>query len=75
LPLLFEKSLQAQILIPLVISTSFGLMASTTMVLLVIPCMYMILGDLGIVENISVNPDARHNGKTHPPEQKNHSHI
>jgi multidrug efflux pump subunit AcrB len=75
LPLLLEKSLQAQILVPLVISTSFGLMASTTMVLLVIPCMYMILGDLGIVENISVNPDARHNGKTHPPEQKNHSHI
>jgi hydrophobic/amphiphilic exporter-1 (mainly G- bacteria), HAE1 family len=57
LPLLFEKSLQAQILIPLVISTSFGLMASTVMVLLVIPCMYMILSDLGIVENISVDPD------------------
>ncbi len=58
LPLLFEKSLQAQILVPLVISTSFGLMASTTMVLLVIPCMYMILGDLGIVEKILVEPDA-----------------
>ena len=54
LPLLFEKSLQAQILIPLVISTAFGLMASTTLVLLVIPCMYMILGDLGIVEDIPV---------------------
>ena len=52
LPLLFEKSLQAQILIPLVISTSFGLMASTILVLLVIPCMYMILGNLGIVEKI-----------------------
>lgn len=65
LPLLLEKSLQAQILVPLVISTSFGLMASTTMVLLVIPCMYMILGDLGIVENISVNPDARPDANTH----------
>ncbi|MDZ7761527.1 MAG: efflux RND transporter permease subunit [Desulfovermiculus sp.] len=53
LPLLFEKSLQAQILIPLAISTTFGLMASTVLVLLVIPCMYMILGDLGIVEKIS----------------------
>jgi len=52
LPLLFEKSLQAQILIPLVISTSFGLMASSIMVLLVIPCMYLILGDMGIVEKI-----------------------
>lgn len=51
LPLLFEKSLQAQILIPLVISTSFGLMASSVLVLLAIPCMYMILGDFGIIEN------------------------
>lgn len=52
LPLLFERSLQAQILVPLVISTSFGLMASTVLVLLAIPCMYLILGDLGIVEKI-----------------------
>jgi HAE1 family hydrophobic/amphiphilic exporter-1 len=53
LPLLFEKSLQAQILIPLVISTAFGLMASTVLVLLAIPCMYLVLGDLGIVEKIA----------------------
>jgi multidrug efflux pump subunit AcrB len=52
LPLLFETSLQAQILIPLVISTTFGLMASTVLVLLAIPCMYVILGDIGIVEKI-----------------------
>lgn len=53
LPLLLEKSLQAQILIPLVISTSFGLMASTVLVLLAVPCMYLVLGDLGMVEKIS----------------------
>jgi len=52
LPLLFEESLQAQILIPLVISTTFGLMASTVLVLLAIPCMYVILGDFGIIEKI-----------------------
>lgn len=52
LPLLFEKSLQAQILIPLVVSATFGLMASTAMVLLVIPCMYLIMGDLGLIEKI-----------------------
>jgi multidrug efflux pump subunit AcrB len=52
MPLLFERSLQAQILIPLVISTTFGLMASTILVLLAIPSMYLILGDLGIVEGI-----------------------
>ena len=50
LPLLFETSLQAQILIPLVVSATFGLMASTVMVLLVIPCMYLIMGDLGLIE-------------------------
>jgi multidrug efflux pump subunit AcrB len=49
LPLLFERSLQAQILIPLVISTVFGLLASTALVLLVVPCVYTILGDLGLV--------------------------
>ena len=49
LPFLFEKSLQAQILIPVVTSTAFGLMASTVLVILVIPCLYVILGDLGLL--------------------------
>lgn len=47
LPLLAERSLQAQILIPLALSIVFGLLASTILVLLVIPCLYAILGDLG----------------------------
>ena len=38
-PLLFETSLQAQFLIPMVVSMSFGLMFSTVLVLLVIPAM------------------------------------
>ncbi|MFA6931542.1 MAG: efflux RND transporter permease subunit [Lentisphaeria bacterium] len=50
LPILFERSLQAQILKPLVISSAFGLLASTLLVLLALPCMYMILGDLGWIE-------------------------
>ncbi len=53
LPILFERSLQAQILKPLVISTAFGLMASTVLVLLGLPCMYMILGDFGWIEKYS----------------------
>ncbi len=48
LPLLFETSLQAQILVPLVTSLAFGLMASTLMVLLVVPVLYTILHDLGL---------------------------
>ena len=47
LPLLAERSLQAQILIPLALSVVFGLLASTILVLIVVPCLYTILGDLG----------------------------
>lgn len=48
LPLLFERSLQAQVLIPLVTSLAFGLMASTLLVLLLVPAMYAILHDFGL---------------------------
>ncbi|MGF1757148.1 efflux RND transporter permease subunit [Photobacterium sagamiensis] len=45
LPLLFETSLQAQVLIPLVISIAFGLLVSTVLVLVILPCLYTILED------------------------------
>ncbi len=48
MPLLSEQSLQAQVLIPIAISICFGLMASTTLVLLVIPPMYVLLNDFGL---------------------------
>ncbi len=48
LPLLFERSLQAQVLIPLAASIAFGLMASTVLVLFVIPCLYAIFADFGL---------------------------
>ena len=48
MPLLFETSFQAQILVPLVTSLAFGLMTSTLLVLIVIPCLYAILHDLGL---------------------------
>lgn len=49
LPLLFERSLQAQIIIPLAVSIAFGLMASTVLVLLVIPALYLILADFKMI--------------------------
>ncbi len=49
LPLLAERSLQAQVLIPLAVSIAFGLMASTVLVLFAIPCLYSIWDDLGWV--------------------------
>ncbi len=48
LPLLSETSLQAQILIPLVTSLAFGLIASTILVLFVVPAIYAILDDFGL---------------------------
>jgi len=44
-PLLLEKSMQAQILIPLATSIIFGLLATTLLVLLVVPALYSILND------------------------------
>lgn len=52
-PLLAEKSLQAQVLIPLATSVAFGLIASTVLVLLVIPSLYAILGDMGLIASVN----------------------
>ncbi len=41
LPILFERSTQAQFLIPMVISLSFGILFSTTVTLLMVPCAYL----------------------------------
>ena len=47
-PLLFETSLQAQVLIPLVTSIAFGLLATTLLIILVVPAFYAILDDFGM---------------------------
>ncbi|MGB1109424.1 MAG: efflux RND transporter permease subunit [Gammaproteobacteria bacterium] len=47
MPLLLEKSLQAQILIPLATSLAFGLTAATLFALFLVPAMYCILNDFG----------------------------
>ncbi len=48
LPILSETSIQAQILVPLVTSLAFGLLASTLLVLFVVPSLYAILDDFGL---------------------------
>jgi multidrug efflux pump subunit AcrB len=45
-PLLTETSTQAQTLKPLVISVVFGLLASTVLVMIVVPSLYAIVNDL-----------------------------
>jgi hydrophobic/amphiphilic exporter-1 (mainly G- bacteria), HAE1 family len=49
-PLLLETSLQAQILVPLVVSVVFGMISSTFLTLLVLPASYCIMEDMGFVE-------------------------
>ncbi len=47
LPLLFEKDLQAQFLIPMAVTIVFGLMVATLWVLLLVPSLIAIQGDVG----------------------------
>ncbi len=44
-PMLLERSVQAQFLIPMAISLAFGVLFSTFVTLLLIPCGYMLLND------------------------------
>jgi len=50
LPLLSETSLQAQMMVPIAASIAFGIMSSTILVLVAVPCFYTILGDFGLVK-------------------------
>ena len=59
IPLTFETSMQATVLIPLAVSIVFGMFASTILVLLVIPCLYVVLNDFGLTANIDDGEVAR----------------
>ena len=43
-PLMLERSMQAQVLIPLAVSIVFGLLASTVLVLFLVPSLYAMVG-------------------------------
>jgi multidrug efflux pump subunit AcrB len=49
-PLLFEQSLQAQVLIPMAASLAFGLTTATLAALFLVPALYAVLDDLGFSE-------------------------
>jgi len=55
LPLLTETSLQAQVLIPLVTSIAFGLMAATVLILFLLPALYTIFDDFGLTARIEAD--------------------
>jgi predicted RND superfamily exporter protein len=45
-PLIFEKSTQAQFLIPMAVSLGFGILFATLITLLLVPVNYLILEDV-----------------------------
>jgi multidrug efflux pump subunit AcrB len=60
LPLLSESSTQAQFLIPLVASIAFGLMATTLLASIVVPCVMIILKDIKqLTSSYSMNKIAK----------------
>jgi multidrug efflux pump subunit AcrB len=46
LPILFERSLQAQFLKPMAIAIGFGVLFATLITLVMVPCLYLILEDI-----------------------------
>ncbi len=57
LPLLAERSLQAQVLIPLATSIVFGLLASTLLVLFLVPSLFSIFADLGLTSEEKIRSE------------------
>ena len=57
MPLLLEKSLQAQILIPLAASIAFGLLVATVFALYLVPTVYCILNDHNLLGSIEEQED------------------
>lgn len=52
-PLMFETSTQAQIMQPMVVSIIFGMITSTCLILFLLPSLYVILDDFGLVKKHS----------------------
>ncbi len=52
-PIIFERSLQAQFLIPMAVSLGFGVLFATGVTLVLIPCGYLMLDDIhGIIDRL-----------------------
>jgi multidrug efflux pump subunit AcrB len=46
-PMILEKSMQAQFLIPMAVSLGFGILFATFITLFLVPCVYLIVTDIG----------------------------
>ncbi|QJR79813.1 efflux RND transporter permease subunit [Alteromonas pelagimontana] len=48
LPIMFESSLQAAFVVPMAVALGFAVMYATVVTLVLVPCLYLILIDLGV---------------------------
>lgn len=62
-PLIFEKSTQAQFLIPMAVSLGFGILFATAITLLLIPINYLILEDVRGLFRRGVSPEVGRPGE------------
>ncbi len=46
-PMMFERALQARFMIPMAISLGYGILFATVITLVLVPCLYMVIEDLG----------------------------
>ncbi len=60
LPLMLERSMQAQLLIPMAVSLCFGLMMTTILVLFLVPTFYLICASVGIKPPVIHHEDENH---------------
>lgn len=58
-PILLETSLQAQYLIPMAISLGFGVVFSTAIILVLVPCLYMVLEDIKSILSAKKNKSSK----------------
>ena len=67
MPLIFEKSTQAQFLIPMAVSLGFGILFSTLVTLLLIPVNYLVFEDIkklvsriwNAIKNLYIKPPSK----------------
>lgn len=66
MPIVFERSLQAQVVIPMAISLAFGILFATVITLLLVPALYLILDDIkSVFKGKKRNNSAKHSEIEH----------
>lgn len=61
-PIIMEKSLQSQHIVPMAISLGFGIVFSTAVTLILVPCLYLIVEDVTRVTRAVLRPGAAQTG-------------